>query len=58
MAPTGGHLIYRVFDGSSGLDSRFDVYRATSAGKGKVNLTAELDTRSSGDGWTSPVGWR
>jgi dipeptidyl aminopeptidase/acylaminoacyl peptidase len=56
-SPTGEHVIYS-FGGSIVLDDRHDIYRVTSKGGGKTNLTKDLDTRSSSGTPAWPAAWR
>jgi hypothetical protein len=46
-SPTGSHLIYERDSG----DFYSELYRVTSSGGGKTNLTSDLETPAWGNGW-------
>jgi len=56
-SPNGTHLVYYKA-GSAIRDERTDVYRATSSGGSKTNLTGDLDTRAMSGTPAYPLGWR
>ncbi|MCH8977742.1 MAG: hypothetical protein IH945_00670 [Armatimonadetes bacterium] len=53
-SPTGSHLMHGYFDrfGSDTILGSLDIYRVTSKGKGKTNLTEDTTQL------LNPVGWR
>jgi hypothetical protein len=55
-APTSGHLIYSLGGAYGDESARADIYGAAANGRGKTNLTSELDTTFMIP--ARPVGWR